>query len=295
MREILTRLAAYREQPFVTEWHREQTVFLYERTAVMLRGLVWTCALVDEPWVAPLLGDVAVTCGTGTGGGGANCRSELLANAAVLTLARRGGADAVAALARIRAKVRKKTLLANVAKALDTIADRTGLGPDRLLDRTVPDFGLDADGVREEKIGDYRVRLCVDGPALRFVDPAGRTLKSAPQAIRKTPELAELKATLKELRQTNAAGPARRSASGTTRTPRTRVERSRSCRAGRCAGACAPSATRRPTARALHRTASARRSASTGAGARPETTTTRGRTTPPRHRSPRCRRSCCRR
>lgn len=205
MRDILTRLAAHRERPFLNEWYHEDTIFLHQRTARMLRGLVWTCELVDEPWVAPLLGDVAVTCGVGMGGSGANCRSELLANAAVLTLGRRGGLDAAAALAKVPVKVRKKTVLANATRALDTIAEQLGLSRERLLDRTVPDFGLDADGVREEKIGDYRVRLCVDGPALRFVNPAGRTVKSAPQAIRKHPVVAELKATLKELKQTLAA------------------------------------------------------------------------------------------
>ncbi|MFC7648545.1 DUF4132 domain-containing protein [Streptosporangium lutulentum] len=70
-----------------------------------------------------------------------------------------------------------------------------------MLDRTVPDFGLGADGVREEKIGDYLVRLCADGPVLRFVNPAGKAVTSAPQAIRKDPALAELKTTLKELKQ----------------------------------------------------------------------------------------------
>ena len=205
MREILTRLAAYREQRFVNEWFSERTIFLHQRTAHMLRGLVRTCELVDEPWVAPLLGDLAVTCGVGMGGSGANCRSELLANAAVLTLARRGGLDAAAALAKVPVKVRKKTVLANATRALDTIAERTGLGRERLLDRAVPDFDLDTDGVREEKIGDYRVRLCVDGPALRFVNPAGRTVKSVPQAIRRHPVVAELKATLQELKQTLAS------------------------------------------------------------------------------------------
>jgi|GEM_PF-1160176 len=205
MREILTRLAAYREQRVVDRWNHEEVVFLHRRTAQMLRGLVWTCELVDEPWVTPLLGDVAVTCGAGIGGMAATSRCELVANAAVSTLARRGGLDAVAELAKIPVKVRRKSLLANVMRALEELAGRAGLSREQLLDRTVPDFGLDADGVREEKIGDYRVRLCVDGPALRFVNPAGRTLRSAPQAIRKDPALAELRATVKELGRTLAA------------------------------------------------------------------------------------------
>lgn len=205
IREILERLAAHRERRVRNQWGDEDTIFLHQRTARALRGMVWTCELIDEPWVAPLLGDVALTCGVGMGGSGANCRSELLANAAVATLARRGGLDVVAALAKVTVKVRKKTVLANVSRALDAVAEQAGLTREQLLDRTVPDFGLDADGVREERIGDCLVRLSVDGPALRFVNPAGRTVKSAPQAIRKDPALAEMKAALKELKQTLAA------------------------------------------------------------------------------------------
>ncbi|MEU6711659.1 DUF4132 domain-containing protein [Nonomuraea sp. NPDC046802] len=205
VREILTRVAAHREQTFQHrsaegyEW--KTTVFLDERTAVPMRGMVWTCALIDRPWVPGLLGDVALTCGVGIGGTGANCRSEKLANAAVNVLALRGGLDGVGALARVQAKVRKKTVLQNVARTLDAVAGEAGLSREQLLDRTVPTFGLGPDGVREEKVGDYLVRLHADGPALSFVNPAGRTVKSAPQAIRKEPMLAELKATLKELRQ----------------------------------------------------------------------------------------------
>ncbi|GAT68944.1 HEAT repeat-containing protein [Planomonospora sphaerica] len=201
LREILTSLAAHREKPTEDLYGRTETVFLHERTAVPARGMVWTCALLDEPWVVPLLGDVALTCGTGIGGSGANCRSEMLANAAVNVLARRGGLDTVAPLARLQTKVRKKTVLAGVARALDAVAGQAGLTREQLLDRTVPTFGLGPGGVREEEIGGCRVRLCADGPALRFVNAAGRTVKTAPQTIRKHPVLAELKTTLKELRQ----------------------------------------------------------------------------------------------
>ncbi|GII79120.1 hypothetical protein Sru01_41020 [Sphaerisporangium rufum] len=204
VREILTLVTAHREQRVshrVDGYEWTTIVFLHERTAVPVRGMVWTCALLDEPWVVPLLGDVALTCGTGIGGSGPNSRSEMLANAAVHVLARRGGLDTVAPLARLQVKVRKKTVLTNVARTLDAVATAAGLGREQLLDRTVPDFGLGPDGVREERIGDHRVRLGVDGPALLFVNGAGKTVKTAPQAIRKDPALAELRSTLKELKQ----------------------------------------------------------------------------------------------
>ncbi|WP_051865053.1 DUF4132 domain-containing protein [Streptosporangium roseum] len=208
LREILTRLAAHRERKLTRaggdhEW--TETVFLDERTIVPVRGMIWTCEVVEERWVTSLLGSVALNCGTGSNGMGSTCRSEKLTNAAVGVLARRGGLAAIVPLARVQAKVRARSVLANVARTLDAVAEQAGLTREQLMDRTVPAFGLGPDGVREQKIGDYLVRLCADGSPLRFVNPSGRTVKSAPQAIRKDPVLADLRITLKELKQTLAA------------------------------------------------------------------------------------------
>ncbi|MFI7046688.1 DUF4132 domain-containing protein [Streptosporangium sandarakinum] len=209
LREILTRLVAHRERRVRHMVDGEhvwtETVFLHERTIVPVRGMIWTCEVTEERWVTSLLGDIALTCGTGSNGMGSTCRSEKLTNAAVGVLARRGGLEAIVPLARVQAKTRARSVLAGVARTLDAVAEQAGLTREQLLDRTVPAFGLGPDGVREEKIGDHLVRLCADGPALRFVNAAGKVLKSAPQAVRKDPALAELRITLKELRQALAA------------------------------------------------------------------------------------------
>src|SRR5437868_356440 len=162
--------------------------------------MVWTCSLIDEPWVVPLLGNVAVTTGTGRGGSSIVARSEKIANAVVGTLARRGGLDIAGSLARLQAKARRRPLLELVERTLDAVAVRAGLSREQLTDRTVYTFGLDQDGVLEKSINGYLVRLHADALKLSFVNPSGKTLRSAPEAIRKDPELADIKSTLKELR-----------------------------------------------------------------------------------------------
>ncbi|GAA2204914.1 hypothetical protein GCM10009850_006100 [Nonomuraea monospora] len=191
--DVLQALEAHREATLPAPYsrgERTETVFLRERTATTLRGLIWTCELIDEPWVTPLLGDVAVTTGTGIGGSGANARSELLANAAIGVLSRRGGLEVVAQLARVQAKVRKKTILAAVDRTLNEVAGQAGLSPEQLLDRTVPTFGLGPGGTRTEQ----GLCLSLDG-RITF---EGR--KTIPKTVDKE-LLAEFRATAKELKQ----------------------------------------------------------------------------------------------
>ncbi|SNS86634.1 protein of unknown function [Streptosporangium subroseum] len=206
VRELLTRLAAYRGGDWVDRYDNEEwwdKVFLKEHTIVVVRGILWTCQVIDERWVTSLVTDVAMTCGTGSNGMGSTCRCEPVTNAAVGVLARRGGLDVIVPLSRIQAKARARSVQRNLSLALDAVADENGLTREQLLDRTVPTFGLDTDGVREEKIGDYRVRLCADVSALRYVNATGKTVKSLPKDLRA--ELSDLRAILKELKLTQAA------------------------------------------------------------------------------------------
>ncbi|MEV4015623.1 DUF4132 domain-containing protein [Nonomuraea angiospora] len=190
IQEILGRVPAYREGL----WHNgygEVVTYLHERTAELLRGMIWTCELIDEPWVTGLLGDVALATGIGMGGSGPNSRSERVANAALGVLARRGGTEVVAQLARIQAKVRRKSILTKVKQILDAIAVQTGLSPEQLVERTVPTFGLGHDGTRTEQ----GLTLAVTG-AITY---NGR--KTIPRSVDRE-LLAEFRATAKELKKT---------------------------------------------------------------------------------------------
>ncbi|MEY9210617.1 DUF4132 domain-containing protein [Thermobifida halotolerans] len=181
--------------------------FASETAVLLLRGLLWSAAEMppeQAEWVAPLLGDIA--CHVGTGPGGSKVvRVERLATTAIEALAARGDAAAAAALARVLTTVRKKTVLNTARRALDGAAARTGLTPDELMDRTVPDHGLGPDGAREEALGEHTAVLGIgaDGsPALTFRTPTGRRVKSPPKAVRERhgARLKELRAELGELK-----------------------------------------------------------------------------------------------
>ncbi|MEU8246815.1 DUF4132 domain-containing protein [Nonomuraea sp. NPDC048916] len=193
IREVLDHVPAYREKVVrhrYGDYERVEVTYFHERTAVLLRGMIWTLDLVAEPWVTTSLGDVAVATGTGVGGSGANSRSELVANAAIGCLARRGGLAVVTQLARVQAKVRKKSILSKVGQTLESVAVQTGLSPEQLLERTVPTFGLDPDGTRAVD----GLRLSLDG-TITYNDR-----KSVPKTVDRE-LLAGFRATAKELKK----------------------------------------------------------------------------------------------
>jgi hypothetical protein len=211
VRTVLGRVTTHREQTvqrryddYPHEW--TETVYLDQNTAVLLRGMLWSLESVQAEWVVPLLGDVAVAAGTGIGGSGANARNERVANSAVWVLGRRPEEAVVAQLARVQAKVRKRTILAEVDKALKAVGAHSGLTPEQLLERGVPTFGFGPDGVREEQAGEHTALLTINAtgaPVLRFRTASGRVVGSVPKAVRERHAelLAELRTAVKELKQ----------------------------------------------------------------------------------------------
>ncbi|GIG70413.1 DUF4132 domain-containing protein [Phytomonospora endophytica] len=208
VRQILTVLVAHREELVVSpSSHGDYgfPVYLDGGNLDMARGLVWAVATLDAAWVPSLLGDLAVTAAVRMAGGWGELRSERLVNAAIGSLGERADDAAVAQLSRIRSRLRRKTMLKSVDKALSTVAERGGISRERLLDRTVPDYGLDADGVRSEAVGEHTAVLALtdDGVSLVFADAAGRRLAGVPMAVRAdhADVLADLRREVKELKQ----------------------------------------------------------------------------------------------
>ena len=178
VREILALVAAHREKTIgtattATSW--TETVFLHERTAVPVRGMVWTCELIDEPWVTPLLGDVALTCGHRDRRVGRQLRAARCSPTPPWTSWPGAAAWTSSPTGPGAGQGPQEVRAGKVARTLDAVAAQTGLSREQLLDRTVPAFGLGPDGVREEKIGDCLVRLCADGPRSASSIPPGRS------------------------------------------------------------------------------------------------------------------------
>ncbi|QWF81626.1 DUF4132 domain-containing protein [Amycolatopsis sp. CA-230715] len=218
-RVLLTELLAHRESGEEHAWGGQAYRtwrFLHADTSPLLRAAVWLLADVGEPWVAPLLGDVAVHTGTGFGGSGADSRCAPVARAAVLVLAARAESEVdstaavTAQLTRCRAKIKNRPLAADVSAALEATAAVDGLTPAQLVERSVPDFGLDRRGHREVPVGEHVAVLDlapVPKLVLRWRDAAGKERTTIPAVVkeRHTDELAELRALAKEVKNVVAS------------------------------------------------------------------------------------------
>jgi hypothetical protein len=105
----------------------------------------------------------------------------------VYSLSETGSVGAVGQLALLKVKVRSGSALKEIEKAFDTAAKALGLPRNEIEELGVPTCGLESVGRRTEEFGGYRAEINVTGSdaAVRWYDPKGKLLKSAPTAVRK--------------------------------------------------------------------------------------------------------------
>jgi hypothetical protein len=109
-----------------------------ETNAALLRGLVWSCAGIDDAEVAVALGDLATACFAKVPNIGAI--SPLVGNACIYALETCPGLAGVAQLGRLRTRVPYAVANRLIEKALAATAERTGHGREDLEDLAVPTF-----------------------------------------------------------------------------------------------------------------------------------------------------------
>lgn len=167
----------------------------------VLKGLVWASAGLQDPQVGGAVGTFARRCFQKIREFGA--ASTKLGNACLYVLGQLPAGQGVVQLSRLAAKVRYPSARRLIERALQDAATRSGQSREDLEELAIPDFGLDADGVRSLQLGDHRLELAVvdGGTALRFFRADGKPQKSAPKALLEEhgEQLKKLKQEAKEL------------------------------------------------------------------------------------------------
>ena len=174
--------------------------------AATVRGAYWAAAVGAWPWVTETLGRAGLHwCVSGRNDNYALDRA--LANTCAVLLGEIGTTEAHAALGRMKAKVRNRTVATTVDRALADAAEKAGTSPSELLELAVSPQGLDDAGRREIAVGDgvAILELDDDGDAgLTWRGADGRVTDKPPKALVDT-QAAGVKAAKEELKELRKA------------------------------------------------------------------------------------------
>jgi hypothetical protein len=164
------------------------------------KGFVWVLGALGDPSIAPDIANFAFGCFRKIPMIGAV--SHRVGNACVNALAAMPGLDGVAQLSRLAGRVKYDVARRLIEKAMNEAAERNQVSRDDLEAMAVPTFGLDAAGVRMERVGDCEASLTIgrDGESLIW-SRQGKALKSAPANVKEEHAelLQDLNRSLKEL------------------------------------------------------------------------------------------------
>jgi len=198
------------EQKHVREYNNGTTYnystwdFLTESNLTVAKGLVWTLQPLADAGVLALLTTLAAKCFRKIPGKGPLAAG--LGNACLLALSQ-NGLPGVAALARVRSKIRQTNTQETIARYIAQESAKLGVSPAEIEDMAAPDFGLE-NGQLTEEYGEYTATLTLAGGKAEVQwQKAGKPLKSAPAALKAThaDELKELKAAQTQAQQTYTA------------------------------------------------------------------------------------------
>ena len=175
-----------------------------DANGIVAKGLIWTLQPLANPALLVLLTTLVAKCFRKIPGKGPLAAG--LSNACLLALSQ-NGLPGVAALARVRSKIRQTNTQETIARYIAQESAKLGVSPAEIEDLAVPNFGLER-GRLVEDFGDYTATLLLtDGKAEVQWHKAGKPLKSPPAALKAThaDELKELKAAQTQAQQTYTA------------------------------------------------------------------------------------------
>jgi hypothetical protein len=140
--------------------------------------------------------------------------SQKVGNACVNVLAELPGLLPVSHLSRLSQRVKYDTAQRLIDKALTRAASRAGVSREQLEEMSVPDCGLGLDGTFTERLGDYYVRVSIEGTTsagVAWSDAPGRVLKGVPASVKEHygAEWKELQKSVKEMEKMLVAHRAR--------------------------------------------------------------------------------------
>ena len=182
--------------------------YLTDANEELAVGVVRFAATTGDAALLPALRQLAVKSVTVIGGEFGSPRSLRLANASAHAIADIGSPAAIGELLALERAVGHGTLLKQIRKAIDGLAEAEGVTREELLERAVESHDLDPEGVREVPLdaGSARIEVDARSVTLAYVDEDGKRKKTIPKAVREANAevVAGLRAEMKSIRKTIA-------------------------------------------------------------------------------------------
>jgi hypothetical protein len=152
----------------------------------LARAALWLIPSLLPDRAPDMLGEVGVRLGT-SGKRDNQARDTAIANTCAALLGEMDGDEAIASLARMLTRVRNKPVRKQVEKALAGAAARAATSVDELVDRSLPTFGLDADGRRAFEHATWSAEIEVESDgrvSVSWIDGDAEPRDEAPRSLR---------------------------------------------------------------------------------------------------------------
>lgn len=168
-----------------SRWQPNPDLLFTERNSTILKGLAWCCAGRADAEISQALANMAEACFKKVPMLGPRC--PRIGNACLYSLSTSSSEDAAAQLSRLDSTVKQPTAKKRIGKSLDAAATLTGQTREDLEEKSVPSFGLDADGKLTRAFGDSAAELRI--VKSRDVEVSwskhGKELKSVPVEVKR--------------------------------------------------------------------------------------------------------------
>jgi hypothetical protein len=158
---------------------------IHDTHSDLLRGLIWCTGLIEDDALTVAVGDAAAACFKKIPGVGP--RAPKIGNACLAALSAMSSLAAVGQLSRLKTKVKHASTRSQLAKALDTAADNSGMTREDLEEVAVPSCGMTEVGVHRWQLGDFTAMLEVSAgvkPQLTWLGADGKPQKSVPAPVK---------------------------------------------------------------------------------------------------------------
>ena len=176
-----------------------------ESNDAWLKGLIWTCALVENADIVSALG--AALRGAFKKRGRAGVRSQKVGNACIWVLGQRDESEAASHLVVAKNRVKNGSVVKTLQRAIETVAERAGMTPEDLEELAVPDFGLQNGLINEDFEGaKARIELVGNKAVWRW-ENEGKSVKAVPASVKRdfAAEWKDLKVQVAEMEKVFAA------------------------------------------------------------------------------------------